>query len=60
VLYIGGARLEVAPGTHTDLLILRQAVTVSGYPDKRERVGPWVVTEIRSSRTGSAALEPRR
>jgi hypothetical protein len=51
VLYIGGARLEVAPGAAVGLLIPGQAVTVTGYRAKREG-GSWVVTEIRTSRTG--------
>jgi hypothetical protein len=51
VLYVGSARLTVAPGVDTALLTPSQPVTVTGYrpphPD-----GSWVVTKIQVYQPG--------
>ena len=43
--------MDIAPGVAVELLVPQQAVTVSGFRTKRDH-GPWVVTEIRTSRPG--------
>ena len=51
VLYVGSARLEVAPGVGVEILVPRQRVTVTGHRPKHDG-GPWVVTKIEAHRPG--------
>jgi hypothetical protein len=51
VVYVGSARLEVAPGVAVEVLVPKQRVTVSGHRPKHDG-GPWVVTKIEAHRPG--------
>ena len=51
VLYVGSARLEVAPGVGDELIVPGQRVTVTGHRPKRGG-GLWVVTKIEAHRPG--------
>ena len=52
ILYVGSARLKVAPGLSVEALVPRQRVTVTGHRPKQDSSGPWVVTKIEPHRPG--------
>ena len=49
ILYVGSARLAVAPGVSVEALVLSQRVTITGHQSKQDG-GPWVVTKIEAHR----------
>lgn len=51
VLYVGSARLDVAPGVGVEALVPSQRVTVTGHRPKQDG-GRWVVTKIEAHRPG--------
>ena len=51
ILYVGSARLEVAPGLSVEALVSGQRVTVTGHRPKQQG-GPWVVTKVETHRPG--------
>ena len=52
ILYVGSARLDVAPGVGVGALVPSQRVTVTGHRPKQDGGGPWVVTKIEAHRPG--------
>jgi hypothetical protein len=51
ILYVGSARLDVAPGVGVGALVPSQRVTVTGHRPRQDG-GPWVVTKIEAHRPG--------
>jgi hypothetical protein len=51
ILYVGSARLDVAPGVGVEALVPSQRVTVTGHRPKQDG-GRWVVTKIEAHRPG--------
>ena len=51
VLYVGSARLQLAPGLAVEALVPTQRVAVTGHRPRHD-VGPWVVTKIEAHRLG--------